>query len=76
MTQPLILNHQKFEPYAVDDLSLADQAASPIIGNIQIGANPKLVDDEAIEDFCDRWANILAKAATGELRYPSRLPLD
>lgn len=76
MTQPLILNHQKFEPYAVDDLSLADQAASPIIGNIQLGANPKLVDDEAIEDFCDRWANILAKAATGELRYPLRLPLD
>jgi hypothetical protein len=66
----------KYEPYAVDELSLADRAASRVMDTIQFGAQPKLVDDEAIEQFCDRWANLLAKAAKGELRHPSRLPLD
>jgi serine/threonine-protein kinase len=64
------------EPYAIDDLNLADRAAAPIMDVIQLGAKPKLVDDEAIDQFCDRWIEILAKAAKGELTHPSRLPLD
>jgi len=64
------------EPFAVEETSLADLAASHIIGNIQLGAKPKLVDDEAVDEFCDRWATLLAKAARGELQHPSRLPID
>lgn len=64
------------ELFAVEDVSLADRAASHIMDIIQLGAKPKLVDDEAVDEFCDRWASLLAKAAKGELQHPSRLPLD
>jgi serine/threonine protein kinase len=64
------------QPFAVDDLSLADRAASHGMDIIQLGAKPKLVDDEAVDEFCDRWATLLAKAARGELQHPSRLPID
>ena len=71
-----ISRHPDFQPYAVDDLSIADRAASRVMDIVQFGAKPKLVDDEAADEFCDRWAGLLAKAAKGELQHPSRLPLD
>jgi len=76
MAHPLIRSHPKYEPYAVQDLSDADIAASPTMAHVQFGAKPKLIDDEFVDDFCDRWADLLAKAANGQLRFPSSLPLD
>jgi len=76
MTNTLVRNRKHDGPISVDDLSLADRAVSPNMDVIQLAAKPKLVDDEAMDNFCDRWAGLLAKAAKGELRRPDRLPLD
>jgi eukaryotic-like serine/threonine-protein kinase len=76
MTHPLKPRSTKYEPFAVYDISQADRAASRAMDIIQFGATPKLVDDEAVGDFIQRWVNLLAKAAKGELRFPSTLPID
>lgn len=76
MTHPLKHQRRQFEPFAVDDTAIADSAAGPGMGAVQIGAKPKLIDDEAVDEFCNRWADLLAKAAKGELRNPSNLPID
>jgi len=75
-TNPNRLNLKDFEPFALEDLTEADGAASPTIGVYQIAFGPKLIDDEAFDDFCDRWSDILAKAANGQLSYPRTLPLQ
>ena len=66
----------KFEPFALEDFTEADKAASPIIGLHQIAFGPKPIDDEDFDDFCDRWADRLAKAVNGQLSYPRILPLQ
>lgn len=76
MTHPLKRQHRQFEPFAVDDPAIADSAAGPGKGAVQFGAKPKLIDDEAVDEFCNRWADLFAKAAKGELRNPSNLPID
>jgi hypothetical protein len=76
MTHPLKRQNKQFEPFAVDDPAIADSAAGPGMSAVQFGAKPKLADDEAIDEFCNRWADLLAKAAKGELGYPSNLPID
>lgn len=37
-------------------------AAQGVVGPYQIESGPTPVDDESLEDFCDRWAGLLAKA--------------
>lgn len=76
MTQPLMRGGRQYEPFAVGDLSDADMAASSVMGSVQYGAKPKLVDDENTNEFHDRWAEILARAANGQLRRPNTLPYD
>lgn len=76
MSHPLTRHRQQYEPFAVDDLSLADRAASPAMDVVQFGAKPKLIDDEATDEFCNRWADLLARAAKGELQHPSYMPMD
>ena len=66
----------EFEPFALKSLSDADEAASPVMGVYQIAFGPKPIDDEDFEEFCNRWAELLAKAANGELRHPPFLPLQ
>lgn len=53
----------------------ADQVAAPGLGRYQIAFGPEPIDDEHLDTFMNRWAELLAKATLGELRYPSRLPL-
>jgi len=76
MANPLMRSHPKYEPYAEEDISNADLAASPIMAHVQFGSEPKLVDDEFVNSFCDRWIELLAKAVNGQLSSPSRLPID
>ena len=76
MTSPLMRSHPVYEPYAEENISNADLAASPGMAHVQFGSKPKLIDDEYTDAFCDRWAVLLAQAVNGELRYPSRLPID
>jgi len=76
MSHPLTRHRQQYEPFAVDDLSLADRAASPAMDVVQFGAKPKLIDDEATDEFCNRWADLLARAAKGELQHPAYMPMD
>lgn len=66
----------KFEPFALRNLSDADEAAAPIMGVYQIAYGPKPIDDEDFDEFCNRWAERLAKAANGQLRGPRNLPLQ
>lgn len=63
------------EPFALRNLSEADEAASPVMGVYHIAFGPKPIDDEGFDEFCNRWAELLAKAAKGQLRYPRSLPL-
>ena len=76
MSHPLMRSHPIIEPYSVNDLAAADLAAAPGMAEIQFGSKPTLVDDEFVDDFCNRWAELLALAINGELRHPSKLPLD
>ena len=66
----------KFEPFALRNLSDADEAAAPIMGVYQIAYGPKPIDDEDFDEFCNRWAERLAKAANGQLTHPRVLPLQ
>jgi hypothetical protein len=67
----------EFEPFALtDNAPHADEAAAPGIGRFQIAWGPKTIDDEDAEDFCNRWAELLAKAAKGEIAHPRSLPLQ
>lgn len=65
----------KYEPFALTSLSDADKAASPVIGVYQIAEGPKPIDDEDFDEFCNRWADLSAKAAKGQLEHPRVLPL-
>ena len=76
MTGPLRHSRPVYEPYAEENISNADLAASPGMAPVQFGSKPKLIDDEYTEVFCDRWAELLAKAVNGQLRFPSHLPID
>jgi serine/threonine protein kinase len=75
MTTPLLRRDVRYQPFAVSDLSEADKAAAPGMHTIALAAEPRPVDDEDIDDFCDRWADLLAKAHSGQLRHPRHLPL-
>ncbi|MBX3083960.1 MAG: serine/threonine protein kinase [Anaerolineae bacterium] len=76
MSHPLSRTRRSFEPFAVDDIEDADRAASPIMDTIQFAAKPRPIDDENLDEFCARWAELLAKAYRGQLTHPSYLPLD
>lgn len=66
-----------YEPFAVEGYhySDADQAAAPALGALALAAKPRPVDDENMDDFCVRWADLLAKAYHGQLAHPRYLPL-
>jgi serine/threonine protein kinase len=66
-----------FQPFAVSSLSYADNAAAPTgVKDIQFATKPSPIDDEDLDSFCERWADILAKASKGELRTPGVLPIN
>ena len=76
MANPLMRSHPKYEPYAEENLSNADIAASPVMAHVQFGSKPKLIDDEFGDSFCNRWVELFVKAVNGQLRFPSKLPID
>ncbi len=65
-----------YQPYALADFAAADEAVSPVTGLHQKAFGPEAIDGEDAEQFFDRWAGSLAKAARGELCKPRRLPLQ
>ena len=71
-----ILGEIRCQPFALRKLSDADLAASNVMGAYQIAQGPKVIDDEGFEDFCQRWAELLATAARASLVHPRRLPLE
>jgi serine/threonine-protein kinase len=66
----------KFEPFALANLSEADGAAAVSMHTYQIAFGPKPIDDEDFDEFCNRWAALLAEAANGQLSPPRVLPLQ
>lgn len=72
---PHYQRYKKYEPFAVSKLKFADLAASPVMNAVAIAFGPVTIDDEDVDDFCNRWAGLLAKASKGQLRRPGRLPL-
>ncbi len=63
------------EPFALDSVEAADEAAGPGISVFQIAWGPEPIDDEDSEDFCNRWADLLARASRGRLQRPRQMPL-
>lgn len=66
----------RYAPYYLDDLTEADQAAAKMVAVDGIVFGPVPIDDEDAEAFYERWAALFAEAARGQLRPPSRLPLQ
>lgn len=68
-------NRPRYEPYFLDDTNAADIAASPVMSGYQIAWGPAPIDDEDVEAFYERWADLFARAVRGQIQHPSRLPL-
>jgi hypothetical protein len=68
--------HQpRYDPYFLDDINAADLAASRVMSEYQIAWGPAPIDDEDVEAFYERWADLFARAVRGQLQHPSNLPL-
>lgn len=66
----------EFSPFAIGDMHLVVNTDILEVFGLQLAAKPKLADDENIEEFCERWANLLARAYNGKLARPRYLPMD
>jgi hypothetical protein len=79
MDHPLLRVQHKFQPFGVD-VSEYREAAQALggrgIGIFQLAAKPQPIDDEQLDEFCKRWAELLAKAYSGELSHPRSLPFS
>jgi serine/threonine protein kinase len=79
MAYPLSRNRPMYEPFCVDVMNYSDAARAiggQGIGGLQLAAKPVPIDDEHLDSFCNRWAELLAKAYSGELSHPRSLPLS
>lgn len=72
---PFSRERRNFDPYFLDNPYDADIAHSNIMGAHQVAWGPNPIDDENAEVFFDRWMDLFARAAQGNLSHPSRLPL-
>lgn len=68
-------DQRKYEPYFFDDINAADLAASQVMSGYQIAWGPAPIDDEDVEAFYERWADLFARAVRGQLQHPGTLPL-
>ncbi len=50
-------------------------ASSNVMGQANIAYGPFSIDAEDESDFQHRWLTLFARAATGELNRPSRMPV-
>lgn len=62
-------------PYYLDNLRDADFAMSNVMHTYQVAWGPHPIDDEDADEFFNRWADLLSRAAQGNLGRPMRLPL-
>jgi hypothetical protein len=79
LVRPEVRRERPHVPFALcgqDDLRDAVLAVSPVMHIYETAFGPRPIDDEHQQEFFERWAAILAKAAEGALRHPSRLPLS
>jgi serine/threonine protein kinase len=53
----------------------ADYAASNITYPVNVAFGPVPIDDEREDEFHDRWIFLFTRAACGQLRQPSSLPI-
>jgi len=63
----LAASRPKFEPFALDPGRDADQAMATILHSVDVAFDPRAIDDEHLDEACERWAGLLAKAVRGEL---------
>ncbi|MEU7162425.1 serine/threonine-protein kinase [Streptomyces chrestomyceticus] len=75
MDSPLIQSRRPIVPFAQSPDQEARKALSPIVGTPLEPAWPftPLTTGE-LDEFLDRWATWLARAASGQLTFPSQLP--
>ena len=65
---PVIGRKARDNPFAVDDLEQADIAmAQGMVHPVEVAFGPACIDNEDVEAFIDRWANLFAKAVAGGL---------
>jgi hypothetical protein len=53
----------------------ADFALSNVMHSYDVAFGPRLIDDEDEADFHERYLGLLARAAVGQLSFPSTLPI-
>lgn len=75
-SSPFSRERRNFQPYFIDIPSDADIAHSNIMGAHQVAWGPRPIDDEDSDEFFERWMDLFARAAQGNLSHPSRLPLE
>jgi len=73
----LCRTHPEFEPFALPPCEDADIACSRTMTHtVAVAFGPRPADGEDFAQFADRWADLLARAASGRLGRPPRLPLE
>lgn len=70
------IQQKTFQPHASLDVHFrdADMAAGNVVCDTNIAFGPTTIDDEKESEFHNRWIWLLAQAARGALRQPSRMP--
>ncbi|MFF7648186.1 serine/threonine-protein kinase [Streptomyces canus] len=74
MATPMRSAMSTMDPFALNPHHEAHGAVGPAMGMNQVAwpFTPLSIGD--LDEFIDRWTNWLAKAASGELGHPSRMP--
>ncbi len=66
----------KTEPFGIEGYRTdIDLACGNIMHSINVAYGPLPLDSEDEESFISRWMNLVAKAATGKLNWPSEMPI-
>lgn len=76
MTNAWIPGRRRAEPFGVEDwdgLRQADQAHS-MMAELQRASRLRRIEGQGLEEFCERWMDRLARAATCSLSMPSSMP--
>lgn len=76
--------YQQFSAAGMNDAPIAippsneafHTAFRPVVGGLAIAHGPFTIDAEDEDAFTNRWTGLFAKAAHGNLRPPSQLPLS
>ncbi len=75
MDSPFLGGSGGFQPYALDSTYTALKAMGPAMGVQQEAYRPRLIDDEDMGDFAQRWIKLFVRAYHGEIDHPRTLPL-